>query len=113
LIFGESKSGLSLTEDERKKLKAFGDKTGSYICFCTLNDDFSDDDKTYFRELYDSDIKIILLPRFFLEMDSHAVSEYERGHRQVFGSTKADWLMRTTIIRTLGDDFAKKHHIWA
>ena len=113
LIFGESKSGLSLTEDERKKLKAFGDKTGSYICFCTLNDDFSDDDKTYFRELYDSDIKIILLPRFFLEMDSHAVSEYERGHRQVFGSTKADWLMRTTIIRTLGDDFAKKHRIWA
>ena len=26
--------------------------------------------------------------------------------------TKTDWLMRMTILRTLGKDFARKHNIW-
>jgi len=112
MVFGESKSGMSLTGDEQQKLKEFGEKTGSYICFCTLSDDFSNDDKEYFIALYDSGVKIILLTRFFLEMDSHSLSQFELDHRRLFGSTKADWLMRTTIIRTLGNEFAKKHYIW-
>ncbi len=112
MIFGESKSGMSLTADEQQKLRSFGEKTGSYICFCTLADDFSDDDKKYFMELFEGDVKLILLPRFFLEMDSHELSQFESDHRRAFGSTKADWLMRTTIIRTLGNEFAKKHYIW-
>ena len=34
MIFGESKSGAALKEEERKKLKAFGERTGAYLCFC-------------------------------------------------------------------------------
>ncbi|MGA8875915.1 MAG: hypothetical protein WB555_10290 [Candidatus Korobacteraceae bacterium] len=113
MIFGESKSELSLTQDERQKLRSFGKQTDSYICFCTLAEDFSADDKAYFMELYDSGVKVILLPRLFLEMDAHDASRFESDHRRAFGSSKADWLMRTTIIGTLGEDFAKKHHIWA
>jgi hypothetical protein len=110
MVFGESKSGMSLAEDERQKLKEFGEKSGSYLCFCTLADDFSNDDKEYFKALYEGGVKIILLTRFFLEMDSHSLSEFESEHRR--RSTKVDWLMRTTIVRTLGNEFAKKHYIW-
>jgi len=34
--------GAALKAEERKKLKAFGEKTGAYLCFCTLADDFDD-----------------------------------------------------------------------
>ena len=112
MVFGESKSGMSLTGNERQKLKEFGEKTGSYICFCTLADDFCRDDKQYFMDVYDYGVKIILLTRFFLEMDSHSFLRFESDHYRRFGSSKADWLMRTTIIRTLGAEFAKKHYIW-
>lgn len=111
MVFGESKSGMSLTGDERQKLKEFGEKTGSYICFCTLADDFSDEDKKYLMALYDGGLKIILLTRFFLEMDDYSLSEFRSENDRAFGSTKADWLMRTTIIRTLGNEFAKKHYL--
>ncbi|MFZ0913581.1 MAG: hypothetical protein WAN09_09850 [Candidatus Korobacteraceae bacterium] len=113
MVFGESKSGMSLSEDERNKLKVFGQRSGSYLCFCTLAADFGDDDKKYFMELYEGDIKIIMLPSFFLEMDDGALSQFKHDNRQAFGSTSLDWLMRVTIIRTLGKEFADKHHIWA
>jgi hypothetical protein len=112
MIFGESKSEMALTNEERKKLKPFGKRTGAYICFCTLSDDFGSNDKEYFMELYESGIKIVMLTRFFLEMDDHTLSQFETDHPRGFGSTKADWLMRTTIIRALGAEFAKKHYIW-
>ena len=47
MVFGESKSGAALKEEERKKLKAFGEKTGAYLCFCTLAEDFDDTDKEF------------------------------------------------------------------
>ena len=65
MIFGESKSGAALKEEERKKLKAFGGKAGAYLCFCTLADDFDAADKQFFKDLYEAGIKIITLPRFF------------------------------------------------
>lgn len=112
MIFGESKSGAALKEEERKKLKAFGEKTDAYLCFCTLADDFDDTDKEFFKELYEADIKIIMLPRFFLEMDSVDFSDFHSKNNPGRSKSEIDWLMRLTIIRTLGDTFANKHHIW-
>jgi hypothetical protein len=112
MIFGESKSGAALKEEERKKLKAFGERTGAYLCFCTLADDFEDTDKEFFKELYEAGIKIIMLPRFFLEMDSFEFSRFRSTNNPGRSSTEPDWLMRLTIVRTLGDGFANKHHIW-
>lgn len=112
MIFGESKSGAALKEEELKKLKAFGEKTGAYLCFCTLADDFDDPDKEFFKELYDAGIKVIMLPRFFLEMDSFEFSNFHSKNNPGRSTSEPDWLMRLTIIRTLGDAFAKKHNIW-
>jgi hypothetical protein len=112
MIFGESKSGTALKEDERKKLKAFGEKTGAYLCFCTLADDFDDTDKDFFKELYEAGVKIIMLPRFFLEMDFFEVSRFHTENHPGRSKTEPDWLMRLTILRTLGEEFGKKHYIW-
>jgi hypothetical protein len=111
MIFGESKSGAALKEEERKKLKAFGERTGAYLCFCTLSDDFDDTDKEFFKELYEAGIKIILLPRFFLEMEWWFELSDFRSKNPARGNSEPDWLMRLTIIRTLGDEFVTKHHI--
>ena len=112
MVFGESKSGMSLKDDEREKLKTFGQRSGAYLCFCTLAEEFSDDDKKFFLDLYESGIKLIMLPSFFLEMDDEDLSHFKHDNRRAFGSTSLDWLMRVTIIRTLGKEFADKHHIW-
>lgn len=112
MIFGESKSGAALKADERKKLKAFGEKTGAYLCFCTLAEDFDDTDKNFFRDVYEAGVKIMMLPRFFLEMDYFEFSRFRTENSPGRSKTEPDWLMRLTIIRTLGETFADKHHIW-
>jgi hypothetical protein len=112
MIFGESKSGTALKDEERKKLKIFGEKTGSYLCFGTLADDFNETDKDFFRELYDAGVKVILLTRLFLEMEPFELSDFRSMNNPGRSKTAPDWLMRLTIIRTLGDAFAKKHYIW-
>jgi hypothetical protein len=112
MIFGESKSGTALKDDERKKLKSFGEKTGSYICFCTMADDFDDTDKAFFRDLVDAKIKIIMLTPFFLEMDYFEVMKFSNENDPGRSRTKTDWMMRMTILRTLGKEFARKHNIW-
>jgi hypothetical protein len=112
MVFGESKSGAALKEDERVKLKAFAERTGSYICFCTMADDFDETDKAFFRDLVDADIKIIMLTWFFLEMDYFEVMKYRTENNPGRSRTKTDWLMRATILLTLGKEFAHKHNIW-
>ena len=112
MIFGESKSGTALKDEERKKLKSFGEKTGAYICFCTLADDFDDTDKTFFRDLVDTGVKVIMLTRAFLEMESFELSEYRLKNDPGRSDTRPDWLMRHTIVKILGAEFAKKHYIW-
>lgn len=74
MIFGESKSGTALKDEERKKLRSFAEKTSSHICFCTLADDFEDTDNAFFRDLVDAGMKVIMLTRFFLEMEPFALS---------------------------------------
>ena len=56
-------------------------------------------------------IKVIMLPRFFLEMDSFEFSHF-RSNNPGRSRSEPDWLMRLTIIRTLGEAFANKHYIW-
>ena len=112
MLFGESKSGAALNQEERKKLQLFGERTGSYLCFCTLDDDFDNVDKEFFKQLYEAGIKIIMLPRFFLETDSFEFSEFRSKNDPGRSSSELEWLMRLTTIRTLGDTFAKKHHVW-
>jgi hypothetical protein len=112
MIFGESKSGTALKDEERKKLRSFAEKTGSYICFCTLADDFEDTDKAFFRDLVDAGMKVIMLTRFFLEMEPFDLSNYRSKNDPGRSDTIPDWLMRITVIRTLGDEFARKHYIW-
>ena len=112
MIFGEAKSGLELDAAERAKLKAFGLQTKAYICFCTLAPDFTDDDKQYFKDLYTSGVKIILLPKFLLEMDSFDLSDFKSKNNPGRSDSEADWLMRLTVIRTLGDEFAKANYLW-
>jgi hypothetical protein len=112
VIFGESKSGTALNEDERKKLKAFGVKTGAYLCFCTMADDFDEKDKVFFRDLVASGIKIIMLTRELLEMDDFECLRFSNENNPGRSKTKADWLLRLTIVRILGEKFAQEHHIW-
>ncbi len=112
MIFGESKSGTALKDEERKKLKTFGERTDSYLCFCTLADDFGDSDKDFFRELYEARVKVIMLTRSLLEMERFELLKFRSENYAGRSKTVPDWLMRLTIIRTLGDAFAKKHYIW-
>lgn len=112
MIFGEAKSGSELDAAERAKLKSFGLQTNSYICFCTLAPDFTDEDKEYFKDLYSSGVKIILLPKLLLEMDSFDLSNFKLKNNPGRSATEADWLMRFTVIRTLGEEFAKANYLW-
>ena len=43
-----------------------------------------------------------MLPRFFLEMDSFEFSNFRSNNNPGRSRTEPDWLMRLTIIRTLG-----------
>ena len=111
-IFGESKSGASLKDDDRAKLRTFAERTESYICFCTFAEEFSEADKDYFRGLYDADLKIILLTKPLLEMSHFDLLKYRVNNNPGRSRTIPDWLMRLTIINNLGGEFAKKHHLW-
>ena len=111
MIFGEAKTGASLDDDERAKLRTFGLQTKSYICFCTLLDDFSDEDKEYFKELHRQGVKLIMLPGKLLLGDHEAISEFHSKNRGR-SDNEADWLRRQTIVDTLGQDFAREQHLW-
>ena len=52
------------------------------LCFCALTDDFDDRDKEFFKELYEAGIKIIMLPRFLLEMDAFEFSDFRSKNNQ-------------------------------
>lgn len=112
MIFGEAKSGAELDAAERAKLKLFGLQTKAYICFSTLEPDFAEADKEFFKDLYTSGVKIILLPRFLLEMDRFELSRFKLDNNPGRSDTEADWLMRLTVIRTLGEEFARANYLW-
>jgi hypothetical protein len=111
MIFGEAKTGATLDNDERTKLRSFGLQTKSYICFCTLLDDFSDEDKEYFKQLHRDGVKIIMLPGKLLLGDREAISEFHSKNRGR-SDNEAEWLRRQTIVDTLGEEFAREQYIW-
>ena len=53
-----------------------------------------------------------MLPRFFLEMDYFEFSRFHAENNPGRSKTEPGWLMRLTIIRTLGETFANTYHIW-
>ncbi len=55
---------------------------------------------------------MILLNRFFLEMEYFDLIKFKNEHHTGRSKTAADWIMRVTIIRTLGKEFAANHRIW-
>jgi len=110
VIIGECKTTLDLKDKEKKDIKDLGLATGAYIAFAIDAADFSDDDKAYFRELVEAEIRPILLVRKHLEMSYIETGEYR--HRAVALRSDADALHRLTVIDTLGSEFAKKHYIW-
>jgi hypothetical protein len=111
MTFGEAKTSATLDNDEREKLRTFGLQTKSYICFCTLLDDFSDEDKDYFKHLHRDGVKLILLSGKLLLGDHEAISEFHSRNRGR-SENEADWLRRQTIVDTLGQDFAREQDIW-
>lgn len=112
MIFGEAKSGAQLDVAERAKLKLFGLQTKAYICFSTLEPDFADVDKEFFRDLYTSGVRIILLSKSLLEMDRFELSRLRLENNRGRSDTDADWLMKLTVIRTLGEEFARANYLW-
>jgi hypothetical protein len=77
-----------------------------------MSDDFDDTDKAFFRDVVDAKAKIIMLTRFHLEMDYSSFMAYRSENDRGRSRTMSDWLMRMTILRTLGTDFAHKHGMW-
>jgi hypothetical protein len=112
MIFGESKSGNALTQDEREKLKSFGIKTSSYLCFCTMADAFDEADKAFFIELCEAGVKMILLTKQYLELGYFEALKLRSDRSVGRPQTLTEWLMKATIIQTLGQEFARKHYIW-
>jgi hypothetical protein len=112
MIFGESKSGKALTKEEREKLKSFGIKSSAYLCFCTMADKFDETDKAFFSELYETGVKLILLTKEYLEMGYFEALKFRSDRSVARPQTLTEWLMKATIMRTLGPEFAKRHYIW-
>ena len=112
LIFGEAKSGSDLNKDEHQKLKTFASKAKGYFCFCTLSDDFSETDKSFFQDLVESKVKVILLTRELLEMDYFDWITFRNKHSRGGNCSESDWLFRITVPSVLGKEFAQKQRIW-
>ena len=45
-------------------------------------------------------------------MDYFERMKYSTENDPGRSKTKTDWMMRVTIVRTLGKEFALKHNIW-
>ena len=110
VIIGECKSALDLKDKEKKDIKEMALATGAYIAFATDAAEFSEADKAYFKELVEAGIKPILLVRKHLEMSYIETGNYR--HRAVALRSDVEALYRLTVIDTLGDEFARTHHIY-
>jgi hypothetical protein len=45
-------------------------------------------------------------------MEYFDLIKFQNEHHTGRSNTTADWIMRVTVLRTLGTDFAGKHNIW-
>lgn len=109
VIVGECKTAFDLKDKEKKDIKDMGLATGAYVAFATDTAEFSETDKAYFKELVVAGIKPILLVRKHLEMSYIETGEYR--HKVVRLRSDAEALHQLTVIDTLGNEFARAHHI--
>jgi hypothetical protein len=107
VIIGECKSLKDLGENQKNAIKQLGEKTGAYLAFCTLSDEFSADDKLYFEQLVVAEQRPILLSRKHLEMSHRDIRKYRREARWI--GRGVELVSRLTIREVLGEVFADKH----
>jgi len=109
VIIGEAKSGQALDEKERRKLERLAAKTGCYLAFCTLAEQFPETDKEFFRQLVEAGHRTILLRGPRLEMDYSETQEFK--HQHLAPLSEAEMLSRASTIEVLGKEFADKCHL--
>jgi hypothetical protein len=107
VVIGECKSLQEMKENQREAIMRLGERTGAYLAFSTLSDEFTSDDKLFFERLVFAGQKPILLTRKHLEMPYLEIGEYRRDVH--WYGRGAELLFRLTIKEVLGDEFAKKH----
>jgi hypothetical protein len=109
VIFGECKSLKGIEENQKEAIRLLGNKTGAYLAFCTLSDEFSADDKLYFEQLVVAGQRAILLTRKHLEMSYIETSKYRQDANWV--GRDVELLSRLTIREVFGGKFADKHFL--
>ena len=109
VIIGECKSLSEMGESQKNAIKQLGEKTGAYLAFCTLSNEFSADDKLYFEQLVVGGQRPILLTKKHLEMPYMNIGEYR--HSTHWFGRDVELICRLTIGEVLGEGFAKKHRL--
>jgi hypothetical protein len=107
VIVGECKTSKEIEENQKKDIELLGEKTGAFLAFSTLCEDFTANDKAFFEELVIAGRRPILLTRRHLEMNYLAVGDYRHSGGGV--GRDADVLSRQTVADALGRPFAEKY----
>jgi hypothetical protein len=107
VIIGECKSLKEIGENQKDAIKQLGEKTGAYLAFCTLSDEFTADDKLFFEQLVIGEQRPILLTRKHLEMSHLDIGTYR--HDTHWSGRDVELISRLTIREVLGEAFADKH----
>ena len=107
VVIGECKSLKDIDENQRSAIERLGEKTGAYLAFCTLADEFMADDKLFFERLVAAGQRPILLTRKHLEMPYREIGSYRRQSRWL--GRKVELISRLTISEVLGEKFAETH----
>jgi len=108
VIIGECKTFKELEDKQKKDIKLLWERTGAFLGFSTLSNDFSSNDKAFFEELIVAKCRPILLTRKHLELPSMDVGEYRHSGGGV--GRDADVLSRQTVADVLGRPLAEKHY---
>lgn len=107
VIIGECKSLKDISENQRSAIERLGEKTGAYLAFCTLSDEFIADDKLFFERLVSAGQRPILLTRKHLEMPYLEIGKYR--HQTRWLGRRVELISRLTIREVLGEPFADSH----
>jgi hypothetical protein len=107
VIIGECKSLSEMEQKQKDAIMRLGERTGAYLAFCTLADDFAADDKAFFERLVIAGQRLILLTRKHLEMPYLEIRAYR--HHQNWLGRDAELLSRVTITEIFGNAFAELH----
>lgn len=107
VIIGECKSLRDVEENQRTAIRRLGEKTGAYLAFCTLSNEFGAEDKIFFEQLVAARQRPILLTSKHLEMPYLEISKYR--HARSWLGRKVELISRLTIREALGEEFANTY----